>query len=730
MISGDTLAYIDGTATEVSALAKDAAETLTISNGQLTGGVDLAKGLDLAKYARTNLKGMRETEAVTGVAVNATATHSVENLVANIAGGQYAGIGGTTNTSVIKGNTKAYIDTAKINSGETGSANQGITVIAGDHAYANGFVGTMAVGIAGVGLGADTNVFTNTTQAYITNSPDVNAVGAITVDAQSTQGASSLAVSAAGGAVAVVGTASVGVFDSTTEAYLTSNTIDTGSLIVNADHSSNFFTAVGGVTIGGGAVSASVAVVSDDSTNRAYIDSSTVGTKGAINVQADNTVNISNWSVSGAGAGQSAVAGSVAVSLINDTTEAYVTNSILGTSGSKAQSLSVQAGDTLNINSRAGALSVGINGWGVGAGASVVEVGNTTSAYINNSDVYANNAVSVDAEVQRTISNIAVTLGVGGTIGISGSAAVTLVGKELSGSVNSAELDKGDNGTLTQVNNLTNSNRLTVENPDGVTQAITTEELNELNTAGKFSTDSKLSSAALSYRTSALVTGNSNINAGRVLIDADEKDDNSILVGGVAAGSVGIGGSVGVLDVNRNVEASVLGTIDGKPQITTTGAIGITANTANLTMDPSLSIVSFQGSAGIVGLGAAVSDADLTGNVTASVDRGVSLISDSGGITINAEDNSSVSSKAYGFAAGWAAAGIVSATANKDGTINATIGDLVSTTGTTTIIDSYNGGLSVESSRSGKVSAYTLAGTGGVISGNGSDATATEDGGS
>jgi hypothetical protein len=732
VISGDTSAYIDGAGTKVSALAQDSGDTLTVSNGELNGSVDLAGGLDLAKYARTDLKGMRKTAKVTGVAVNATATHSVENIVANLAGGVYAGVAGTTNTSLVTGNTKAYIDTAAINSSGTGSAYQNLSVIAGDHAYSNGFVGALAAGAAGVGIGDDANVFTNTTQAYITNSGTINAKGGIGVNAISGQGASSLAVSGSGGVVGVAGTASVGVFGSTTEAYLKSDTINTGSLTVNTDHYSNFFTAVGGVTVAGAAQAGSFAIVSDDSANRAYIDGSTVTQGGDIKVEADNTVNISNWSVSGAGGGAVGVAGSVAVSLINNATEAYVANSLLGASGSKVGKVNVMATDTIHVNSQAGALGVGVDGWGVGAGASVVELANTTSSYINNSDIYASNAVSVGSEVERTLSNQAFTLGIGGTAGISGSAAVTLVGKELSGAVNTSELDKDDQGTLTQVNNLTNSNRLSNQNVNtgltGVTLGITTAEMDQVNAAGKFSTDSRLNSDTLSYRTAALISGDSVITAGSVQVNAYEKDDNRIQVGGLAAGSVGIGGAVGVMDVNRNVQASVLTTADGTPQIITAGGIGVNATIANLTANPSLSVESYQGSAGIVGLGAAVSVAAVTNNVTASVDRGVTLNSNSGGITIEALDNSSVASEAYGFAAGWAAAGIVSATADKDGTVSAAIGDTDTTTGVITTVNSGSGALAVESSRSGAVSALTLAGSGGVVSGNGSEAIATEDG--
>ena len=731
-ISGDTDAYISGADTQISALAQNAGDALTVSDGTLTGSIILDNGLSTG-FIRPDLEAMRHTTQVTGVAVNASATHSVANIVANVAGGTYAGVAGTTNVSLIAGNTKAYIDSASINSSGTGSGNQNLSVIAGDYAYSHGFVGTIATGWAGVGMGADTNIFKNSTEAYIKNSAAVNAQGGITVDAASGQGASSLAASGSMGVGAIVGTASVGIFDSTTKAYIKSDTLNTGSLAINVVHNSNFSIAAGGVTVGGLAAAGSFAVVSDDSTNEAYVDNSTVNTNGTISVTADNIVNINNWSVSGAGGGAAGIAGSVAVSLVNDTTAAYVVGgSQLGSSGSKAASALVKAVDTVNVTNRAGALGIGIAGWGVGAGASVVELGNTTSAYVADSDVYTTGVMNINAEAQRTLTNTAVTVGIGLTTGISGSAAVTLVGKALSGSVNSSELDQDDQGTLTQVDNLTNRNRLSDQNVNtgltGVTSGITTAEMNQVNNAGKFSTDSQIHSAALTYRTAALISGDSEIHAGSIGIAATEKDDNRILAGGLAAGSVGIGGSVGVMEVNRNVQAGALSASGGTPQLIATGAIGIAATTADRTGNPSLSVASYQGSAGIVGLGAAVSVADLTGNVTAGVDRGVKLQSGSDGIAIEAEDNSSVSAAAAGFASGFAVAGIVTANASKDGTISATIGDTESTTSVTTSVNSGSGGLAVESSRSGQVSATALAGAGGVVSGNGAAAIATEDG--
>ncbi|MDR3566097.1 MAG: leukotoxin LktA family filamentous adhesin [Negativicutes bacterium] len=737
-ISGATQAYISGSATQVSGLSKNAADVLTVSDGKLNASVDLAGGLDLGIFGRTDLKAMRETTAVNGVAVNATATHSVENIVANVGGGLYAGVAGTTNVSIITGNTTAYIDSAKINPASLGTASssQDVSVIAGDHAYSNGFVGTLAVGPlgAGIGIGVDTNVFGNTTRAYIQNSAEVRAADGITVKAESGQGASSLVTSGAGGIVGVVGTGSVGLFQGTTEAFLATNTlVNSTSLTVAADHSSRFFIAAGGVTAGGVALSGAFAVASDASTTTAHIDNSTVSATGAISVAADNISEINNWGVSGALGGGAGIAGSAVVSLVNNTSQAYVTGSHLGSSASTAASVAVTANDTVTIANQAGSLGVGVSGWGVGAGASVVEVGDTTSAYVENSDTHTSGATTVSATAQRNIANTAVTVGIGGTAGISGSAAVTLVGQDLSGPVESSELDKNNSGTLTNVNSFTSASRLIAgQNADtsggtGVTPGLTASELNQVNSAGTVSVSGRLNPASLNYRTAALVTGTSVLNAGGdITVSASEKDQTSVLAGSLGAGAVGVGGAVAVQNITNNVEASVLNT---SQIISTGGNISITASAGRLSSGvTAANVKAYQGSGGIVALGAAVAENDLTNNITARAVRGTVLTASgaSNGITVQASDSTDVNSEARGFGAGFAAAGVVIATADKAGAVAATIGDTVASGATTTVTATST--LTVDAERSGQVRAYTLAGVGGVIAGSGSESDATESG--
>ena len=450
-ISGSTKAYISGSETKetketkVTALAQDEAEKLTIAEGGLQEDVDLGAGLDLGKYTRPDLANLRNTEEVSGIAVVASGTHSVENVVANAGIGAYAGVAGTTNTSVITGTTEAYVDQAGINT-TVGTDDQALHVQASDHAYSHDFVGSVGAGIAGVGMGVDTNVFSNSTRAYIKGANPVQAQGLVEIDAQSTQGVSSLATSGAGGIVGVAGTGTVGIFNGTTEAYLQSTPVAAGGLAVNAQHDSRLFLAAGSAGIGGVAVGGAFTVAVDHSITKAYVADTTVSTVGTVDVQADNDSEIRNHTASGSGGGSAGIAGSALVSIIGNTTQACITNSQLGQGSSRVGGVSVRASDRVLSENRAGAVGLGVTGAGVGAGAAVTLVDNTTSAYVEGSSVYTSDDLSVAAVAERDLSTTAVSAGVGAGAGLGGTAVVTLVRRALSGDV-VGELDK--NGTST-----------------------------------------------------------------------------------------------------------------------------------------------------------------------------------------------------------------------------------------------------------------------------------------
>jgi len=287
------------------------------------------------------------------------------------------------------------------------------------------------------------------------------------------------------------------------------------------------------------------------------------------------------------------------------------------------------------------------------------------------------------------------------------------------------ELDKNGSGTLTELESFANNDRLKTEEEDTpITGGLTEAELASLNTAGKASVTGSLKSDDLQYQTSALVK-DSRITAGSdVQITAAEKVKVDIDSGAVGAGlGLGIGGSVGVLDLATSVRAEVLETSTITAE---KGTIEIAARTSSLDGGAAVNVNAYQGSAGIVGLGAAVSTARVTNDVAARVGQGSVLHINNGsladqGLVVQAHDGMTANTKSYGQRWDLLPLGVVSANAQRAGSVTALVDDEAE-------VNLASGLISIKSLREGKSSAYSLAGAGGVHAGNASVAQAKETG--
>ena len=167
-------------------------------------------------------------EQVRGVAVAASATSSLRSLAVSGSVAGTAGISISADVPVVVSDTEAAIGAhARINnsSGLAPGANQSVTVAASSDLYHLGIAGSVAVGgTAGVGAGAETTVFSNTTLASIGAGSTVNAARDVAVTAKASENFAGAAVSAAvGGTVGVAGGISGFVSTNTTKATIDSN---------------------------------------------------------------------------------------------------------------------------------------------------------------------------------------------------------------------------------------------------------------------------------------------------------------------------------------------------------------------------------------------------------------------------------------------------------------------------------------------------------------------------
>lgn len=727
-----------GTRAHVVAKALDAADRATVRSGTLGGDVDLANGVDIAHYARTDLKALKTDKQVSGLAVNASATQHLESIDANIAAGAGLGAGAAVNVNVVDGATVARVVNSDINqaadaTGTPGAA-QVVDVTAGNHAYGNGFVGAVSAGGSALGAAVDTHVLSRTTRAAVVDSV-LDAAGTLGITAESSTGASSLAAGGSGGGFALAGTAAVAKFNGLTEAYALRSALTADAVAVAANAVDRMYLVSAAVAIGGsmgGAGTFGIGI--GDSITRAYLAGSpdnraAIRAADGVSVTAHHLMDINAYAAGAAGAGGAGIAGSVAVNLSTNQVEAYVRDAELGTDDAAIGFLTIDARGDAVFDNVAGALGVGITGTGIGAGASVNVLKSAVTAKLADSTVVAakdededrSGDVRVTALSTNEIKGRAITLGAGGSVGIGGAAVVTVLGVSPDATAN-AEVG----GTLTQADSVTRADRLS-ETGSQDTVAMSAEERTAVDDAAAHDLSGSVGGDA-AYATQALVEG-SRVDANSMTVEARDRSLATSLSGAVGLGTgLGFGGGVGVTLMRANLTAS----IDAASVIEVDGSLTVRAKAAPLGdgKDNAAQIDAYAGGGGLVGLGAAVAYGRVDNAVTARL-AGDVLAADL--VLVEAEDDTDLRLNAIGNAIGAVAVGVSYADGEKRGTTLAETADgsadpSAETGRSLQRVDVIADGLTITARGSGTVNADVIAAAGGLAAaGSGADANAKDD---
>ncbi len=187
-----------------------------------------------------------------------------------------------------------------------------------------------------------------------------------------------------------------------------SNVQATGDVDVESSDTSEIGsgTASVAISVGGGlAVNASVGLNDISNSVKAYVEGSTVGSDGAVNITATETAEDINVVVGGAGSGSgSAFGGSFAINYITNTVDAHIAasggvgNGGTPSSVTAAGPLSVLATDTASIATLAGNIGASLGGSAAGAAAVAVNnVNDTDTATIDDSTASSGGAITVNA---------------------------------------------------------------------------------------------------------------------------------------------------------------------------------------------------------------------------------------------------------------------------------------------------------------------------------------------
>ncbi|WP_426209754.1 beta strand repeat-containing protein [Massilia sp. TWP1-3-3] len=744
-MDGVTSAAVTGAATEVDARGADAGKTVEVNSGELASAPDVGS----IGAPRTSAFNLDETKLqVRGLAVNAAAHQSVNNIAATLSVSGGGSVAMVPVINLMGGETAAFITDAKVNTGSpVALAGADVNVLASSHGYAGNFAAGGSGGVGAATGAATANKTSRSTQAYVKDATigvaavrDVAgapvgtpiyptnpgatdgdtvfpiltttthtltlapSVGAVTVQARASQSAVDIVGGFAVGGAGLAATGAVTIFGSTTDAFLEGGQVVAGKLAVDAKSRSAYNSLALTGAGGGVGVGAAFGVGISDSTTRAWVGVKNATTRStalmlggdlAVAALTDNTFN--SAVLSGSAAGLAAVAGSVDVTLVKNRTEAGVyhvamseqapatvvqpvTSAMLaepapGTgftrtittdrtgSGRLAAgpgAVSVTATETMTIKPNIGAASVSAT-LGAGASANVVIVKSAVTSEIIDSAIVSSGTVKVDASSTKTIDMAARTVAGGGSVGIGGSLGLIVLGSGNTGGANS-ELDKDGNGTLSQVSTFASTPSSQERGGDPAQRS-----------GPGYDVKASVNDTKADAVTARIVGGVVNANA--VVVKANALTSTKIVSGAATVGGLlGAGGAVGVARVYSTVDASLT-------QASVTAAkIDVTAFTGDGAAGGAARVTTVAGAAGLVGLGAAVSDAKIENSVSAKAD-GNFTGNGSNAMTVLASDDSTVAADGLGAAVGAAAVGVVISTADKGSDVRSEVGDNTSVAG-------------------------------------------------
>lgn len=469
---------------------------------------------------------------------------TAKTVAVGFAGGtsQFAGSGSVT-VNVIDQKADATIEKGNYDAG-----GKDVNVHAANTAQLFGLAGGVSVS-AGSGLGAavDVQTYKGHTYAGLADGASLTKASAVQVNAESAEHMTSIAATLAGGAGSFAGAGAAGAHSiaTDTKAYIgnQAEVEGTGAISVTASDETKLKTMAGsGAASGNTGVGLTAAVeVVNKKVEASVGDGATV--KGdTLTVKADNTSE-SVTAAAGLGAGGTVgLAGAASETFVTHTTDAHV--------GKGAQVSAANGAEILadsNFKQGAAAGSVGAAGTvGVGISNATVSMNAVTKAYADDGAVISGgNQVKISADHTTKLTYATFAGGVGGTVGVSGNAAVNIIDTE-------TKAYTGESSALSAD-----------EAGDGI--SITASDTTELH-GGNGGTAIGISGGGagvavgvtnLKKNTSAYADQNAKLDSkGQVAISAKNTEDINNVTVQVAGGTyAGLAGAVNVMNLSASTKA-------------------------------------------------------------------------------------------------------------------------------------------------------------------------------
>jgi len=709
-IDSQTLAEVHGVGTSVLGRGLNGLTSVPI------GTISDDDGMTLAD--RVELGGFR------GSAVIASATDEVESIIGTLSGGGDTAVAATVGVNLFSGSTKSRVyDGASVNGDLSGvHADHVGWVKAFHHTVMDGFLGNAALGLAtgGFGAGLDFSIIDHETLAEV-EAATVRGNNWTEVEALATLDYESTVVGAGIGTLGgVTGSFAAGSISGTTIARVNGGDVSSmNALKINAE--TDIFTDVftGGVAGSGGlGVGITEGLLSVDTITKAQtLGSTELNANGIMWISATTTRTHEMFAGTATAAGGAGFAGTIGLHLIDGQTVATVGGGTQinqdATYGGPLQDVNVEATDRTTINSDIGGVAIGL-GTGVGAAVDVIIVrSNATAEILSGAQVTADRDINVTADSLRVIDSFSLAAAGGLSNAISGGVSVVSVGgvvdddaqSESEGSVEQVSMDLSSSPVGSALDNDVDSTAQTRDRANA--------QSGEFDVRDDY--DDTPTAAGRTAR--ALVEASATLHAGRdvsvMSINVTDVDAEAV---GAAAGGLAIGGGVAVITVDDDVLASLSG------DVTAGGTIDIDAADREYDMDSESDqnnkskIRTRGGGGGLVGLGASVAIINKGSTVVAQIGDDA-VINGAPSITVDAAVNHHVDVFADGGAVGVVGIGASISRANLDGSATVRVGDNADVTA---------GSLTMKSDAHSTAESLAKAMVGGILSGTGTDARATD----
>ena len=571
-------------------------------------------------------------------AYNGDASENAKTVAVGFAGGtsQFAGSGSVT-VNVIDQTTDATVGKGVYDAGK-----KAVKVEATSAAKLFGLAGGVSLSAgSGVGAAVDVQTYKGHTYAGIADGASLKNASSVTVNADSKEHLTSVAATLAGGAGTFAGAGAAGAHSVSTDtkAYVgQSEVTEAGDVSVTAKDETELNTVAGsGAASGNTGVGLTAAVEVVNKKASAIVGDHAKVTGRSLTVKAENTSS-SVTVAAGLGVGGTAgLAGAASETFVNQETDAHV---------GKNANVNVEKGAEILANSTftqgATAGSVGGGTVGIGISNATVSLHAATKAYADDDAVISGgNQVKISADHTTDLTYATFAGGIGGTVGVSGNAAVNIIdtetkaytGKSLA--LSADEAGDGISITATDTTKLHGGNGGTAIGISGGGAGVAVGVTN------------------LKKNTSAYADQNAKLDSkGQVAISAKNKEDIENVTVQVAGGTyAGLAGAVNVM----NLFASTKAYTDTGVQINQANkASGRYGGDISVKADHALKMTSAVGGAAASGGasgGAAVDVANIKTQTNAYIGDS-NTIDTKGDVSASAKDEVTLNSHAYAASIG------------------------------------------------------------------------------